>query len=171
MKPEVSSTHRIDVAQQVGFETIGQSKLKLTPDQVPWIDGETVINTSIVDSPNGVFQFGSVVGASEKMQKIVETEMENAPSDDDKLNQIMYTSVQQILGGNPGSVKRVLNAPEGVSVFYGGTKNGARIFFMDGGNDEQGVRTFLKVGVGRSKNVEPKIIGIISGKGRGKEKV
>lgn len=162
--PGTTKNERQNIAAETGMETVGTDSLEVTPDQLPWVDRETTIDTVIISSPNGEFQFGSVIGANNKLQKLAAKEMQGREGDDDRLNRVMYDSIQTIMGGNPGSVKHVRHAPAGTTIYYGGLSNGARVYFVDAGNDEQGRRTFLKAGLCGSKGTEPAVIKTFSGR-------
>lgn len=159
---------REDVAGSISIDTVDSSELQITRDQVPWLDSQEpiAISTVAVSSEIGPYRLGNIIGANEKIQSIADKDMRGKESLDDKLNRAMHIGIQHILMGNPGALKRVQNAPEGIAVYYEYTKAGARVFFTDLGADANGDRIFLKTGVCASKNNEAKIIGAISGKGK-----
>lgn len=159
---------REDIAGSISIDTVNSSELQITREQVPWLDSQDpiTISTVEVESEIGQYRLGSVIGANDKIQSIADKDMRGKEPLDDKLNRAMHIGIQHILMGNPGALKRVQNAPEGVAIYYDQTKAGARVFFTDLGTDKDGVRVFLKTGVCASKNNEAKIIGAISGKGK-----
>ena len=158
---------RINLADQLEIQTTATDKLTVTKDQLHWIDSDTVIPTAIVDSHNGQFQFGNCIGQSSKIEKITNSDMLGKLDDDDKLNRVMYGAILRILAGQQGSVKRFVNSPKNLDIYYDGLSSGARVYFADMGTTktESGkeLRTFLKIGLCSSKNQEPRIMGVFSG--------
>lgn len=157
-------TTRPDVAGLAEIETLGEGTLALDAETLPWIDQAQTIDTRIVGSQFGEFQFGNMIGASNKLRKVADTEMRGGKNDDDRLNRVMYESILSIMSGNPGAVKRFRNSPKGIDIYYGGLPSGARVYFVDIGTDDKDRRTFLKAAVCGSKNSEPKILSTFSGK-------
>jgi hypothetical protein len=164
MSERTASPTRLNIAEQAQLETVGHDQLSLSPDQLPWFDEARTINTSIVESPAGTFQFGNIIGGSRKLAKIATDEMQGRVADDDRLNGIMYTSIQAVMNGNPGAVKRMRNAPQGTDIYYGGLSSGARVYFVDAGKNENGMRIFLKAALCGSKNSEPRVLATLSGR-------
>lgn len=164
MPEKLSPTERPNIAEQTGLDTVGRDKFLATAEQFPWLDEERTINTTVVESLNGRFQFGNTIGGSRRLAKIATDEMLGRETDDDRLNDVMYNAIQAIMSGNPGTVKRVKNAPEGTDMYYGGLSNGARVYFVDAGRDNIGMRIFLKIALCGSKNSEPRVLSTLSGK-------
>lgn len=168
--PREDSARRLNIASLVEIQTINEAELNVSTDVLPWIDSPASLHIVRVESPFGEYMFGNAIGLSTKIAKIAVTEMQGRESDDDRLNRVMYESIRRIMLGQPSSVKRVRNAPEGLSIYYGGLTSGARIYFADLGIPEENLlRTFLKVGVCGSKNTEPSLLKTFTG--NKKEKV
>lgn len=163
--PDQDSPRR-DVATEAELHTIGYGEVVLTDKQLPWTDGGTVSMVTVESSDKTLkFQFGNVIGLSPRAEKIATKDMVGRESDEDRLNRTMYDSIRTILQGNPESVKRMKNAPEGTTIFYAGLSNGARVFFADLGCPAEGMpRTFVKIGVCGSKRSEPALMTTFSGK-------
>ena len=158
-----------NVALEAGVETISQEPTTLHiergPDTFHWIDDEA-IDISAVDVRVGddVVQYASGIGMSKKLTKIANEGMEGRQDLDDALNVVMWSSIRKILSGNPSSVKKLQNAPNGMSIFYAGLGGSrvSRVYFADMRID--GVRTFIKVGLAGSKNQEPSVMKTLTGK-------
>ncbi|MCA9331310.1 hypothetical protein KC968_00040 [Candidatus Saccharibacteria bacterium] len=164
-------TRRTDVAEAAAIETIGTGSVEVGSEMLPWVKSElSEIPTAEVVSDAGNFRFGNIIGENPKLMSLAQREMRGNEHMDDQLNRLMYTGIQKILQGNPGSLKRVQNAPAGTAIYYDGLRSGARIFFTDIGSDEDGKRIFLKTAICASKKSEAVVLGTLSGKGK-KEKV
>lgn len=162
---------RTDVAAATSIETVGTGSIEVGNEMLPWVNSDLVVIPTVeVVSEAGNFHFGNIIGENPKLMALAQKDMRGNEHTDDQLNRLMYAGIQKILEGNPGSLKRVRNAPAGTAVYYDGPRNGARIFFTDIGADEDGKRIFLKTAVCASKNSEAIALGVISGRGK-KEKV
>ena len=158
-----------NVALEAGVETISQEPTTLhierDPDTFHWIDDETAdIRAVDVQVGDYVVQFANGIGMSKKLTKIADEGMEGRQAVDDDLNVAMWSAVRRILSGNPSSVKKLQNAPNGMSIFYmglGGSRV-SRVYFADMHID--GVRTIIKLGIAGSKNQEPSVIRTLTGK-------
>jgi hypothetical protein len=96
--------------------------------------------------------------------------MRGREADDDKLNRLMYSSIQGLMQASSPAIERIWNAPRGADIYYTGLANGARVYFIDAGEDENGLRTFLKAGICGSKNTQIRVINTFTGN-KGKNKV
>ncbi len=164
--PEKPIIERPNSSERTGLETIGRRQFLASPEQFPWLDEEHMINTVVVDSPSGTFQFGNAIGGSYRLAKLASNEMLGKKMDDNRLNSVMYSAIQAIVSGNPGAVKRMRNAPEGTDIYYDGLLNGARVYFADAGRDNSGMRVFLKIALCGSKKSEPYVFSTLSGRKR-----
>lgn len=152
---------RKDVASLLDLHTVGANKLALSEDDLHFIDHDTDISIVRVESPFGEFWFGNAIGTTSKLAKIALTEMLGQKKTDDKLNEILYGSIRSIMMGSAASVKTVKDAPEGLSIHYGGTREGARVFFTELENIN-GIRSFAKLAVCNSKNPEASILSLFT---------
>ena len=158
-----------NVALEAGVETISQEPTTLhierDSDSFHWIDDETAdIRAVDVQVGDYVVQFANGIGMSKKLTKIADEGMEGRQAVDDDLNVAMWSAVRRILSGNPSSVKKLQNAPNGMSIFYTGLGGSrvSRVYFADMHID--GVRTIIKLGIAGSKNQEPSVIRTLTGK-------
>ena len=169
MNEQDVSVQQNNVAFEAGVETISQEPTTLhierDPDTFHWIDDETADITAVdVKVGDDVVQFANGIGMSKKLTKIADEGMEGRQGVDDALNVAMWSAVRKILSGNPSSVKKLQNAPTGMSIFYTGLGGSrvSRVYFADMHID--GVRTFIKLGIAGSKNQEPAVMKTLTGK-------
>jgi len=153
---------RRDTAEACDLNAVEVGCLLVPSDVLHWTEPGHVTTIVKLESPEGEFWFGNAIGANKKLTKLATDEMID-PNKDDKLNEIMYNGIRAVMRGNPGSLKTVNGTPQGLLVFYGGTMDGARVYFTEL-DQIDGIRTFVKLAVCNSKNHENLILSLICGR-------
>lgn len=170
---EKTTPIRDDIASRSGVETLkSNGSMTVSRDLFHWIDDDqATVSMITVGIDNFAINYGSAVGLSSRLSSLASSEMMGKKDVDDRLEQKMWFAIREILNGKPFEVKRMQNSPGNLTIYYvGPDKSAERVFFADLGQVE-GIRTFMKLGICSTKNKEPKILGILSGRGSSKERV